>query len=404
MNMKRKGKVVIFCIVLSFVVVAACSIIYITYITKNRNTEKYEERDNVVSVTMQEIAENTKWQANVKTFRLLVENYYSNTNRGIEFEETDTENGKTYVLKISLHNNSDEERMQFCREVRDCMEECFEVLSYEENKELYSYIIVDYAGDEQKFLLGELLNAENYDGTEVYNELYLFLEQMTLGRYEEQCAEASDKKNFTKNEVKAEQEISTEQEGQEETVEQTEGQDGVEVSEEIRQIYLSREPECTYTMSDGTEYGLVLADRACGSSYYVLISTEDGGKVINLSPHNGSGGQALWLTFLEDEQIGFTGLAYSGGSKGSLYRTEDGGKSFTNVEYPSAKIQLPDGTYYNPFIMPERVYEENGKLYMEAGQGPDGDYYGEEGYCAGLYESTDLGKTWIYVKEIPVSR
>lgn len=371
MNMKRKGKVAIFCIVLSFVIVAVCSIVYIT---KNRNTEKYEERYNVVSVIMKEGIEDIKWQSNVKTFRLLVENYYSNTNRGIEFEETDTENGKNYVLKISLHNNSDEERMQFCREVRDCMEECLEVLSYEENKELYSCIIVDYAGDEQEFLLGELLDAENYDGTKVYNELYLFLEQMTLGRYEE------------------------------ETAEQTEGQDGVEVSEEILQIYLSREPECTYTMSDGTEYGLVLADRACGSSYYVLVSTEDGGKVINLSPHNGSGGQALWLTFLEDEQIGFTGLSYSGGAKGSLYRTEDGGKSFTSVEYPSAKIQLPDGTYYNPFIMPERVYEENGKLYMEAGQGPDGDYYGEEGYCAGLYESADLGKTWTYVKEIPAVR
>lgn len=37
---------------------------------------------------------------------------------------------------------------------------------------------------------------------------------------------------------------------------------------------------------------------------------------------------------------------------------------------------------------------------MEVGQGADGDYYGEEGFCMGLYESGDNGKTWNYVKEI----
>ena len=85
-----------------------------------------------------------------------------------------------------------------------------------------------------------------------------------------------------------------------------------------------------------------------------------------------------------------------------LYRTEDGGSSFDVVEYPSAKVKLSDGTYYNPFVVPEKVYEEDGKLYMEVGQGADGDYYGEEGFCNGLYESEDNGKTWTYVKEIAV--
>ena len=84
MNRKRKVKVVIFCIVLSVVVIAAGSSVYIT---KYRDTEKYEKRDNVVSVTMQEIAENTKWQVTVETFRVLVEKHYSNTNRNIDFEK-----------------------------------------------------------------------------------------------------------------------------------------------------------------------------------------------------------------------------------------------------------------------------------------------------------------------------
>ena len=52
--------------------------------------------------------------------------------------------------------------------------------------------------------------------------------------------------------------------------------------------------------------------------------------------------------------------------------------------------------------MPESVYEKNGKLYMEAGQGADGDYYGEIGFCNGLYESEDNGRIWTYVKEIAV--
>ena len=54
--------------------------------------------------------------------------------------------------------------------------------------------------------------------------------------------------------------------------------------------------------------------------------------------------------------------------------------------------------------MPQKVYEEDGKLYMEAGQGAMGDYYGEQGFCHGLYESADLGKTWQYMGEIPVDR
>ena len=73
------------------------------------------------------------------------------------------------------------------------------------------------------------------------------------------------------------------------------------------------------------------------------------------------------------------------------------------MEYPSAKAVLPDGTYYNPFVMPQRVYEENGKLYMVAGQGADGDYHGRDRgseLCSGLYESLDNGKTWMYIREI----
>ena len=147
---------------------------------------------------------------------------------------------------------------------------------------------------------------------------------------------------------------------------------------------------------------MIPVDRALGSSYYALIATADNGKsvvMVNTNPYLGSGGGAKWISFLEDGQIGFSCLTYSAGTYGSLYRTEDGGRTFEQIEYPSAKVKLSDGTYYNPFVVPERVYEEDGKLYMEVGQGADGDYYGEEGFCNGLYESEDKGRTWEYVKE-----
>ena len=74
------------------------------------------------------------------------------------------------------------------------------------------------------------------------------------------------------------------------------------------------------------------------------------------------------------------------------------------IEYPSPKFQLPDGTYYNPFVMPEKIYEENGKIYMEVGQGPDGDYYDEQGYCHGLYQSSDDGLNWEFVQKMYIER
>ena len=54
--------------------------------------------------------------------------------------------------------------------------------------------------------------------------------------------------------------------------------------------------------------------------------------------------------------------------------------------------------------MPEKIYKDGEKLYLEIGQGQDGDYYGENGFCKGLYESDDLGKTWSFVKEVSVDK
>ena len=180
-----------------------------------------------------------------------------------------------------------------------------------------------------------------------------------------------------------------------------------ENSEAALERYLSIEPGCTFKVEGGMEYRMVPVDRALGSSFYVLIGTEDQGEkvsFINRDPYNGSGGESRWITFL-DENVGFSCLAHAAGAYGSLYRTEDGGNSWEEIVYPSAKAKLPDGTYYNPFVMPEKVYEEDGVLYMEAGQGTDGDYYdSESGFCHGLYQSVDWGVSWEFIRSIPKER
>lgn len=161
------------------------------------------------------------------------------------------------------------------------------------------------------------------------------------------------------------------------------------------------------TLTDGGEYRMVPVDQAAGSRYYVLLFVAADGKtaeIVNTDPYLGMGGAAKWIHFLDDGKTGFTCLSYSGGAKGAFYRTADGGKTFREVSYPSAKIKLPDGTYYNPFVMPEKVWEEDGILYMEAGQGADGDYYNQDGFCHGLYHSDDRGVTWSYDKEVVVEK
>lgn len=180
-----------------------------------------------------------------------------------------------------------------------------------------------------------------------------------------------------------------------------------ENSRAMLEYYLSIEPSCTFLTEDGLEYRMVGVDRALGSNLYVLIGLEEQGEkctFVNPDPYNGFGGEAKWITFL-NKDLGFSCLSHAAGSQGSLYRTEDGGSSWEVVAYPSANVKLSDGTYYNPFVMPEMVYEENGVLYMEAGQGADGDYYDDElGFCYGLYQSIDYGLNWVFLRNVPKER
>ena len=177
----------------------------------------------------------------------------------------------------------------------------------------------------------------------------------------------------------------------------------ITLSSEILTYYMSLEPACSYVQGEGLEYRLVAVDRALGSSFYVLVGTLDGESCdfVNADPFNGSGGEARWLTFI-DEELGFACLAKSAGSYGHLYCTRDGGESFEMIEYPEHEVFLKNGASFNPFVMPEAIYKEDGLLYLEVGQGADGDYYGEDGFCHGRYASADRGKTWEFVETFAV--
>ena len=169
--------------------------------------------------------------------------------------------------------------------------------------------------------------------------------------------------------------------------------------------YSSIEPECTYTSEDGTVYGMLPVDRAAGSSYYVFAAYKEGETIpalVNEDPFCGSGGQVTWIDFIDNSNLGFSCLTYNGGDDGMLFRTEDGGKSFTQIEYPSAEVELSDGTIYNPFTIPEKVWSEGAALYMLAGQSPwSGDYYNDEleKHPSGLYVSYDDGISFNYLRE-----
>ncbi len=89
-------------------------------------------------------------------------------------------------------------------------------------------------------------------------------------------------------------------------------------------------------------YRLEITASAAGSRAYELTGTTDGGgtwKTINEDPFAGSLGAAVEMTFLNDK-LGFICLSSNGGSKGQLYRTEDGGVSYKKVDFPAVKVAL----------------------------------------------------------------
>jgi len=153
-----------------------------------------------------------------------------------------------------------------------------------------------------------------------------------------------------------------------------------------------------FYLSKEVGYRLEVTGAALGSRAYALTQTTDGGgtwKTINEDPFSGRTGAAAGITFLNDK-LGFLCLSHSGGSVGQLYRTEDGGISYKEVNFPEVKVSLSSGETYTPFDFPGMPYEKDGTINVLVGQGSDGDH---NGGSKALYQSTDKGITWKYIKE-----
>lgn len=153
-----------------------------------------------------------------------------------------------------------------------------------------------------------------------------------------------------------------------------------------------------FYLSQKIGYKLEVTDAAAGSRAYALEKTLDGGtkwSLVNGDPFLGEIGVAAGITFL-DERLGFLCLAHSGGARGELYRTEDGGATFTKISFPEVKVPLNGAEPYNPFDLPGMPTKEGENINILVGQGSDGDY---NGGIKALYRSKDQGKTWEYVKE-----
>ncbi|MGL5381271.1 WD40/YVTN/BNR-like repeat-containing protein [Clostridium sp.] len=153
-----------------------------------------------------------------------------------------------------------------------------------------------------------------------------------------------------------------------------------------------------FYLYDGVRYKLNIDDKASGSFFYSLHKTNDGGNnwfVINENPFNGLSGEAYGIYFI-DENIGFIGISRNGGCEGDLYRTEDGGKSFSKVEFEEKMVTGDNGVSIMPFDYPSIPYEKDGKHYVNIGQGADGDY---DGNSSLIYSSNDNGRTWEYIEK-----
>ena len=143
---------------------------------------------------------------------------------------------------------------------------------------------------------------------------------------------------------------------------------------------------------------LTVTDAACGSRFYILEKTEDGGatwEVLNEDPFLEQAGVAEGLIFF-DEHLGIAGLAGPSQAYSRLYLTRDGGITFEEIQLPMDKVtKLPESAEefglatedYDYLCMPE-IREKTLKITVTPAAQE------EEGL---IFSSEDSGKTWTFL-------
>ncbi|MBO6137406.1 MAG: hypothetical protein J6O71_02225 [Lachnospiraceae bacterium] len=302
--------------------------------------------------------------------------------RSVEWREQpqgDDDLDKVYQPVIYLYGGSQDITL-YCSDVCDWLSFCLAELPYEKFRKVYTGFIPNVGGVEHPVFYYDSFLTGGFDREGFYRALYIYVDQQLSA--------------MNTVESRTEEYVSS---------------SVPEYDDSTIEAWADIEEDCAYSFADGRVYKMVPVDRALGSSYYVLLLVKGEGKdreveLINPDPFIGSGGEASWLKFLDDGKLGFSCLTYNGGDDALFFRTEDGGEHYQLINYPSAMVELPDGTIYNPFVIPADVWEEDGSLFMTAAQGANGDYHGKDNKerVAGLYESKDNGKTFVFVRETAV--
>lgn len=139
-------------------------------------------------------------------------------------------------------------------------------------------------------------------------------------------------------------------------------------------------------------YIVVSSERVMGSERKIIYKTCDGGEsfskvetITNINEH------CLYNAVFLTENLGFMAMVCNDSPE--IYRTDDGGLTWEIIQIPQVEV---DGI--TPFIQPELVFKEEGKLYLLVGQGDEGDYKG--GTCKIKFISEDDGKSFRYTDEI----
>ncbi len=167
----------------------------------------------------------------------------------------------------------------------------------------------------------------------------------------------------------------------------------------------------TVDSTDGTMYRfldesvgwrLTVVDAAAGSRFYILEGTADGGaawETVNADPFGGAAGVAEGIVFY-DENCGIIGLGSASGSFSTLYRTVDGGESFTQIVLPLDTVsQLPKLGQELGYTMQDYDYAG---MPEETGGGLRILVSADSSAGSGIwFASDDRGETWVYagVKE-----
>ncbi len=159
----------------------------------------------------------------------------------------------------------------------------------------------------------------------------------------------------------------------------------------------------TLTKTEQYYYVSFAGDRSLGHDYYAISKTSDlknwQFEDTSLLPFDQYGS----LLYTNDTTAYISPIrSTSQTSLATLYYSNDNFASIQEIVLPEV-VETTKQLGYHPFVNVEYIYQENGIIYVEVGQGESGDY-GKDGYLVkALYQSED-GFQFHFVKEFDNSK